>query len=165
MATLVEKTKIEKKITYSEAIRVVKSAAKTIIRPESAKATASKLVSRSTEVGITDKLQKDQSQSKGSREITTQTEDNKEIELMSYYNEKYSHDSRTIPKWAAFMIQIMTIKDIPNHKDKCTALLKSLEKILNIKTTEPEVEKFLTPPSNGSLIEERPQRSNHSKNV
>lgn len=162
MATLVEKTKVERKITYSEAVTIVKknsnqrqrnpnimNYAETLRRPLN-------LEQETYEETVPPSRNQKQSEHL-SREISTQTEskDENPETFDSINNNTQDNEAKTIPRWAAFMIQIITIKEITNHKEKCLALTKSLEKILGIKASHSEIEEFLTPPSNTATGKEK----------
>jgi hypothetical protein len=88
------------------------------------------------------------------REIATQTETNTVSEHSGMAPEmgasaidSAEEDSSCIPRWAAFMIQVLTINDIVSTEDKTEALVKSLQKILGISASYKQVEQFLTPHS------------------
>jgi len=54
--------------------------------------------------------------------------------------------TENIPKWAAFMLQILTIRDITDQDEKCKALAKALSVILGVDAPTEEVKRYLTPP-------------------
>jgi hypothetical protein len=171
MAVLVEKTKTEKKITYSEAVATIKK--NSISRPTNSNVsrnyseptvTATNSYKETYLERALPIMNQAKPQKAIMKEIGTQTHSQEEdIEFFNTTKENRDDNNNNIPKWAAFMIQIITIKEISSHKEKCIALMKSLDKILGIRVNQLEVEEFLTPPMNAPTVKGKSKRNQLTK--
>jgi len=156
---LINEIKANKKVDYNEAKRQVQTmerATESEQSPETSNTQASGLhgSSQNTEVKSPIMNKNNLPETTGNaghnpskkiiyHEMSTQTEEDVDDEI-TQDNKK----SDKIPKWAAFMLQVLVIRDIDDQEEKCNALVKTLSVILGVEAPAAEVKKYLTPPIN-----------------